>query len=81
MVGFLNAAYKNLEDRPKRYIVEGEYNNVHHTWIDFESDVLNEAFNRLTELQALARPGVIYTILDRGTQRRIYVTDVAAQSA
>ena len=44
MVGFLNSMYKNLEDCPKRYVVEGEYNNVHHTWIDFETDVLNEAF-------------------------------------
>jgi hypothetical protein len=70
-----------FSESPKRYIVEANYENVTHSWIDYETDDFTEALNKLAQLQTNKQVEYIsYTIFDRRTHRRIRITDVAMQS-
>lgn len=78
MAGISNAAVPYLPDCPQRFIVEASYDNVNHSWIDFETDNFTEALAKLAELTA-QQGDVSYTIFDRRTHRRIRITDLALQ--
>jgi hypothetical protein len=79
MAGISSAAMPYLPDSPKRFVVEASYDNVNHSWIDYETDNFTEALNKLAELAAQHEGDVSYTIYDRRTQRRIRITDLALQ--